>query len=142
MVDKTTLLVVGGAMAGGLALVMLSGSAPAQIQGGSGGTKKEGATVTETITQPGESGGPIYNIVFESPGFPSFGGAGGFAPDPIDTIADVIAPGDPARRVYASTYLPGYRPPAGPTKKEQKTAERGFTSRTGGGEDERWIGGR
>jgi len=63
MVDKKA-IIVGGAIIGGLALIMLSGSTPAQV--GAGGTKKE-----EDTTQPGEPGAPIYNITFPDPGFPS-----------------------------------------------------------------------
>lgn len=135
--DKKVLAGIGIIAVGGIAVIMMSRSSAGPSMPGAGGggapppeTKKEGY------------GAPVYNITFGSPGgFGGFGGAGGF-PDPVTTIADTLYPGDPAGHVYASTLLPGYHPPSGPTKKEQITGETGFTSRTGGGEDERWIGGR
>ena len=128
----------------GVGAFIVLGSSPSVAQpGGGGGTKKEGlvASMTET-TGPPPSGDTIYNIIFGDPGFGGNGGLESFAPDPIDTIADVIAPGDPARKVYASTYMPGYKQPSPPTKKEQRQAEHSFTTRTGGGERDLWIGGR
>jgi len=160
--DKKALAGIGIIAVGGIAVLMMSRSSAGPSLGGSGGggapppvTKKESLdtgteTVTEIITEtPISEPAPIYNIIFESP-FGGSGGAGGFGgsggaeifPDPVDTIADTLYPKDPARKVYASTRLPSYRAPDPPTKKEQNTAERGFTSRTGGGEGDIWIGGR
>jgi len=74
--NKKHIAILGAAVVGAGALILMSQEEPTYQAGGfaGGGSKKEDATVTgtETVTEtPASPGDTIYNIVFPDPGFPS-----------------------------------------------------------------------
>ena len=118
--DKKVLAGIGIIAVGGIAVIMMSRSSadPSMPGAGAGG----GGVPPPETKKESDPQIPVFNITFPEPNFPSI-------PNPMDYYNQYSTNG-------------GYSPPRPPTKKEQITAETGFTSRTGGGEGNIWIGGR
>jgi len=130
-VDKKKILLIGGALL--LGAILLGSRGSAGSTGGGIGSAISGFSISQDPTKKEETiagGGDVYyNINFpDAPSIvlppPNFTGNGGYG-------------GNGGRNSFSSISSV---PP--PTKKEQEIGERGFTSRTGGGELEKWVGGR